>query len=253
MSGNLLFFYNLYKKCRMNNVTPAKVILLLVSAALVSACGTSPSVDNSSASPTVSSANVFSNISELDYNAPQQDYKIGSNDLLDIKVFQAPELSQPARVDPRGNISLPLIGTVRVEGLSQGQLEKQLAQKLGATYLQDPQVTVFIQEFTAQRVTVEGEVKTAGVFPIKGDMTLVQAIALSGGLNSLADPSKTVLFRKQGNTLKAYNLDLNAIRDGKTRDPYLRNDDRVIVHRSDARFWLREVGSLMNPFSVLMP
>lgn len=238
----------------MNPVTSAKVILLLSSAIALSACSSSPSVETTgSPSATANTANVFSSISELDYTAPQQDYKIGTNDLLDIKVFQAPELSQPARVDPRGNISLPLIGTVRAEGLSQTQLEKQLAQKLGATYLQDPQVTVFIQEFTAQRVTVEGEVKTAGVFPIKGDMTLVQAIALSGGLNSLADPSKTVLFRKQGNALKAYNLDLNAIRDGKMRDPYLRNDDRLIVNRSDARFWLREVGSLINPFRTFVP
>ena len=220
----------------------------------VSACSTSPSLDTTAgSSSSVEIASIFSSISELDYTPTQQDYKIGSNDLLDIKVFQAPELSQPVRVDPRGNISLPLIGTLRVEGLSQGQLEKQLAQKLGATYLKDPQVTVFIQEFTSQRVTVEGAVKTAGVFPIKGDMTLVRAIALSGGLDSLADPSKTVLFRKQGNSLKAYNLDLNAIRDGKMRDPYLRNDDRIIVHRSDTRFWLREVGSLLNPFSILKP
>lgn len=233
----------------------AHIYLLVATSALVSACSTGPSTETTSSGSSAAAAttNVFSSISELDYNPSQQDYKIGTNDLLDIKVFQAPELSQPVRVDPRGNISLPLIGTMRVEGLSQGQLEKQLAQKLGATYLQDPQVTVFIQEFTAQRVTVEGEVKTAGVFPIKGDMTLVQAVALSGGLNSLADPSKTVLFRKQGNVLKAYNVDLNAIRDGKMRDPYLRNDDRIIVHRSDARFWLREVGSILNPFRVFVP
>ena len=232
------------------------IYLLAATSILISACSTSSNLESTSSSSSSSMTttnNVFSSINELDYNPTQQDYKIGSNDLLDIKVFQAPELSQPVRVDPRGNISLPLIGTLRVEGLSQGQLEKQLAQKLGAAYLKDPQVTIFIQEFTAQRVTVEGAVKTAGVFPIKGDMTLVQAIALSGGLDSLADPSKTVLFRKQGNALKAYNLDLNAIRDGKMRDPYLRNDDRIIVHRSDTRFWLREVGSLINPFSILKP
>lgn len=136
---------------------------------------------------------------------------------------------------------------MRVEGMTQPELEKRLAAMLGEKYLQDPQVTVFIQEFTAQRVTVEGEVKTAGVFPIKGDMTLVQAVALAGGLSNLADPSKTVLFRKQGNAIKAYNIDLDDVREGKMRDPYLRNDDRVIVHRSGTRYWLREVGALVNP------
>lgn len=228
-------------------------ILLSISVFTVACSSNGPSMTNSGGSTgtETAGANVFADIKELDYTPSKQEYRIGIDDLLDIKVFQAPELSQPVRVDPRGNISLPLVGTVKAEGLSQIELEKRLAQLLGAKYLQDPQVTVFIQEFTNQRVTVEGEVKTSGVFPIKGDITLLQSIALAGGLSSLADPSKTVLFRKQGNNLKAYNINLDDVRDGKMRDPYVRNDDRIIVHRSGARFWLREVGSLLNPFSVI--
>lgn len=233
---------------------------LLISSVLLSACASTGNPTTSTAGNSgvdketgsgLAEQNVFSDPKELDYTPPQQDYRIGSSDLLDIKVFQAPELSQPVRVDPRGNISLPLVGTIKAEGLSQIELEQRLKQLLGVKYLNDPQVTVFISEFTNQRVTVEGQVKTSGVFPVKGEMSLLQAIALAGGMTDLADPSKTVLFRKKGTALKAYNINLDDIRDGKMRDPYIRNDDRIIVHRSGTRYWLREVGTLLNPVNML--
>lgn len=197
---------------------------------------------------------IFSDLKELDFTPPKQEYKIGTSDLLAIKVFQADELSQSVRVDPRGNISMPLIGSVRAEGLSQFQLQSAIAQKLKASYLQNPQVTVSIEEFTKQRVTVEGEVQKAGVYPIQGEITLLQSIALAGGSSNLADPSKTVIFRKKGGgAVKAYNLDLTAIREGKMQDPYILNDDRVIVHRSGSRYWMREIGTLLNPVRMISP
>ena len=131
------------------------------------------------------------------------------------------------------------------------QLENQIKAKLQQKYLQNPEVNLFIKEYTAQRVTVEGEVQKAGVFPIKGELTLLQAIALSGGLSDLADPMKTVLFRKDKNLSKAYLINLNAVRAGTARDPYVRNDDRIIVHRSNSRFWLKEVGTLVSPIRIL--
>jgi polysaccharide export outer membrane protein len=89
------------------------------------------------------------------------------------------------------------------------------------------------------------------VYPIQGEITLLQAIALAGGPSNLADPSKTVIFRKKGNAMKAYNLNLDAIREGKMQDPYILNDDRVIVHRSGSRYWMREIGTLLSPVRVL--
>ena len=221
---------------------------------VIAACSsTGPAPTGAASTQTPDGKSIFSDVAELDFNPPKEDYRIGANDLIDIKVFQAPELSQSSRVDPQGNISLPLVGTIKAAGLTPSSLEQNIAKLLSAKYLQDPQVTVFMKEFTTQRVTVEGEVQKSGVFPIQGEMTLLQAVALAGGMNPLADPSKTVLFRKQGNALKAYNINLNFVRDGKMRDPYIRNDDRIIVHRSDTRFWLRETGSLLNPLRVLIP
>ncbi len=236
-----------------NHHYPKLAIILSISLS-ITACSSARTSGDASASGSpgamVAAGDIFSNVNELDFTPPQQEYRIGSDDLLEIKVFQVDELSQSVRVDPRGNISLPLLGTVQVLGLTQVELEKKLAGLLGAKYLRNPQVTVFIKEFTTQRVTVEGEVKKSGVFPIQGDITVLQAIALADGMTSLASPSKTVLFRKQGNKLKAYNIDVSAIRSGKMRDPYVRNDDRIVVHRSDSRFWIREVGTLLNPFRI---
>ncbi|PID34406.1 MAG: polysaccharide export protein [Thiotrichales bacterium] len=226
--------------------------LILFTALLISACSSMESGFSDSAT-NEQGRKIFSDNRELDYTPPKKEYRIGSSDLLNIKVFQAEELSQSVRVDPRGNISMPLIGSLRAEGLSQSQLENAIAQKLKAKYLQNPQVTVAIEEFTKQRVTVEGEVKTAGVYPIQGEITLLQAIALAGGPSNLADPAKTVIFRKQGNTVKAYNLNLDSIREGKMRDPYILNDDRIIIHRSGSRYWLREMGILMSPIRLLNP
>lgn len=173
-------------------------------------------------------------IADMNALASQQGqgiYRIGASDLLEIKVFQADELSRQVRVDQRGNITLPLMGTIRVAGMSQGELEKRLADLMGANLLQNPQVSVFIKEFTAQRVTVEGEVQKQGVYPLTGQVSVLQAIALAGGLGEFAAADKVVLFRKHNNGVRNYSINLDAIRSGQAHDPLLQNDDRIVVQR----------------------
>lgn len=204
----------------------------------------------------IASKNVFSSLSELKYTpGAQGDYKIGPNDTLLLDVFRVVELSREVRVSESGTITLPLVGTMKVSGLSQQQLEKQLATKLAATYLQNPQVSVSVKEFTSKEVTVGGSVKAPGSFPMKGSVTLSQAVALAGGLVPLADPEAVVLFRpNKDGTFKAYNVNLVSIRDGKTRDPYINGKDQIIVHESGSRVWLGRVTNVVrgfiSPFSL---
>ena len=160
-------------------------------------------------------------------------YLIGPSDLLSIKVFQAEELSGEVRVDQRGAITMPLIGNVRLAGFTQAQAEQRLAQLLGANLLQNPQVSIFIKEFTNKRITVGGEVKSQGVFPLEGRVTVLQAIALAGGLGEKAKPDAISLFRKEGSGSRVYYLDINLIRNGQVSDPYVMNDDRIVVQRSE--------------------
>jgi len=123
------------------------------------------------------------------------DYRIGPLDLLEISVFQVPDLNKTVRVNSAGQISLPLIGAVQAGGITVQELEKSIAAKLEAKFLQNPQVTAFVKEYTSQRVTVEGAVKAPGVFPLTGRTTLLQTIAQAGGLDGLANTKEIVVFR----------------------------------------------------------
>lgn len=224
--------------------------LLLGSAVLLAGCSNTGGnyADDAAAGgqAAMTDAGVFANLRELDYIAPTEDARISAGDMLEIKVFQADELSGKVRVDSDGKISLPLIGALPVAGLTPIEVEKRLTTLLGKRYLQNPQVTVLVEEFTNQRVTVEGEVNKPGVYPLEGSMTLLQSIALAGGLADLASADRIVLFRRTGKDVKAYRLDIEAIRDGKMRDPYVHGDDRIVAHRSDSRYWFKEVKSMIS-------
>ena len=123
------------------------------------------------------------------------DYKIGPKDLLDISVFGLDELTRTVRVSGDGKITLPLLGEVDVEGLTKGELEKKLSQLLEEKYLQNPQVTVFIQEYQSKRVSVLGAVENPGPYELLGRQTLLQIISEAGGITSEA--SKEIIIIRQ--------------------------------------------------------
>ncbi len=152
--------------------------------------------------------------------------RISPQDVLDVNVFKVPDLSvQKVTVESSGLISLPLIGSVRVAGLSITQAEQKITQLL-KEYMQDPKVRVTrTDKAVSKRVTVEGEVKAPGVFPIKGDLSFLQAIAMAQGLSELGD-SRTVLFYRDG---RQHVINLDLVRTGKIADPSLKGDDRIIV------------------------
>lgn len=208
-----------------------------MSASRVSSASLSPgSALSAPVAPAVNN-NVYPTLTSLS-NQPSSaapDYLIGASDLLEIKVFQADELSRSVRVDARGNISLPLLGSIRVAGLTPAMVERRLADLLRKDLLQNPQVTVFVKEFTAQRVTLEGEVKKPGVYPIQGQVTVLQAIAMAEGLAEYASLENVVLFRKQGSVARPFSINLTSIRNGSQADPFVRNDDRIVVPRLELR------------------
>jgi polysaccharide biosynthesis/export protein len=178
------------------------------------------------------------------------DYKIAPLDVVEVSVFGVKDLDRTVQVSSSGMISLPLVKQVRAGGRTQAQLERDIAAKLEATYLQSPQVSVFVKEYNSQRVTVDGAVKKPGIFPITGSVSLLQAIALSEGLNELADPSGILLFRTVDDKRMAARFDLKAIRSGKVQDPLLQAGDIVMVDQSAARTTLNDVKNVL-PLSGL--
>jgi polysaccharide export outer membrane protein len=184
------------------------------------------------------------------------DYRIGPQDLIEIQVFGIENLKREVRVNSRGAISLPLIGTVILAGLNSQEAEALIAAKYEKDYLQDPQVSVFIKEFTSQRITIEGAVNKPGIYPIKGQTTLMQAIAIAGGQGQLANLSEVMVYRREGNDKKIMTFDLIKIRGGETEDPSLVNEDIVVVKRDIGRVVLRDsivgdVINIVNPFNYL--
>jgi polysaccharide biosynthesis/export protein len=114
------------------------------------------------------------------------EHPVGSEDLLEISVFEIPELNRIVRVSEKGTISLPLLGEMEVKGLTAMQLEDSLRDALSRKYLQDPQVSVFVREFGSKKVSVIGAVGKPGVYQMLGPRTLLQVLSEAGGLEKEA-------------------------------------------------------------------
>ena len=123
------------------------------------------------------------------------DYRIGSEDLLQISVLEAPDLSRTVRVSADGEISLPLLGAVQAAGLTSQGLQAVLENLLRRTYMKNPQVSVFVQEMRSHPVSVFGAVEKPGVFQISGPKTLIEVLSMAQGL--AVDAGDTVIVMRQ--------------------------------------------------------
>jgi polysaccharide export outer membrane protein len=164
------------------------------------------------------------------------DYRIGAQDLLEISVFGIDDLSRTVRVNSNGQISLPLIGGVLAGGKTIPELEQAIGAKLKNGYLQDPQVTVFVKEFTSQRVTLEGALNKPGIYPLTGKTTLLQAIAMAQGVDEdTADLQGVVVFRQVDGKRMGAVFDLAQVRAGLMPDPQVYGDDVIVVEQSGSK------------------
>ena len=180
------------------------------------------------------------------------DYRIGAQDLLEISVFGVEDLSRSARVNSNGQISLPLIGGVMAGGKTIPELEKEVASKYSNGYLQNPQVSIFVKEFTSQRVTLEGAVEKPGIYPLTGKTSLLQAIAMAQGVDEFADLQGIVLFREVNGERMAAAFDLEAVRNGTSPDPQIYGDDIIVIERSGSKSTLREFLRTVPAFALFL-
>ena len=181
------------------------------------------------------------------------EYHIGPMDVLDISVFQVADLTRTVQVDAAGQITLPLIGQVFVAGKTVTQVQSEIAAKLAAKYLQSPDVTVFVKEYTSQKVTVDGSVNQPGVYAISGKTTLLQAIAMARGTDKDANYKRVVIFRMINNQRMAAVFDIGQIRAGRMDDPEIFGNDVVVVDRDGMKSVLRGVTGAVPIFSIFRP
>lgn len=111
------------------------------------------------------------------------DYVLGPEDVLTITVFNLPEMTQTVRVENDGSITVKLLGRVRAAGFTAVELRDELQKEWGKSYLEDPHVSIFIKQFHARPVSIMGAVAKPGLYQLPGERTLVQVIAMAGGVN----------------------------------------------------------------------
>jgi polysaccharide export outer membrane protein len=178
---------------------------------------------------------------EVKFQTLESNYKIAPMDKLAIKVFKMDDLSGDYSVDLAGNISLPLVGEVQAANLTTAQLDDQLTEKLGAKYLEHPDVSVAIKSSTAHVVTVDGAVKEGGSFPVGGPISLIQAVAMARGTSEDANPRRVAVFRTIGGQRQAAAFDLTAVRRGQSPDPQIYPGDIIVVDGSSVKATQKQI------------
>jgi len=187
-------------------------------------------------------------------STPNDVYRIGPLDLLNVSVFQVPDLTfEKLQVDAAGQIQLPLIGTIMAAGRTTAELAQEISVKLSEKYLQSPQVTVTVAEAASQKVTVDGSVVEPGVFVIRGRTTLLQAVAMAKGPDRTANLHRVAVFRTVNGQRMAAVFDLQAIRQAKAPDPEIRGDDIIVVEGSALKGAWREVIGALPALSIFRP
>jgi len=175
---------------------------------------------------------------------------VSISDIIEVSVFQVPDLSRTVQVDDAGNINLPLIGQVPAAGKSVQALQLDIQAAYGRNYLQSPSVSVLVKESAARRVTVDGEVKRAGVFPLPTSSSLLDAIALAGGFSPVADPAKVYVFRQVGDIKYVANYNVDDIRRGARPSPSVYGGDVVVVFASSSRVALQNLKEVLGVAST---
>jgi len=188
-----------------NRAIPVLTLLVLVGSWVGAAWAQSSTNSASIAKPVLPEAAAPANSGQpaaTDTAAPRvadvrpEGFVIGVEDVLNINVWKEPELSRTLPVRPDGVITLPLIGEIKAKGLTPIELQDQITASL-RKLMSDPQVTVIVAEVRSLTFNVVGQVLKPGYYPLTRRMTVLDAIALSGGFQPFAKQKKVYVLRTQ--------------------------------------------------------
>jgi len=157
-------------------------------------------------------------------------YIIGTMDVLEIQVWEEPNFSRQVLVRPDGKITLPLIGDIQAAGISTKGLQSLLTNKL-KTYTKNPEVTVILVESNSKKFYIIGKIKRPGTYPLSPDMTVLQALAVTGGLEEWADKDSIRIIRRSGGKESVILFDYNKVMSGENLEQniLLEPGDTIIV------------------------
>ena len=163
-----------------------------------------------------------------------QPYRLQPSDVLELEYEYTPEYNQTVTVGPDGTVTLRLVGTVKVEGLSLDEATSAIKAKASVP-LNHPELSLTLKEFVKPHFTIYGEVQKPGVYDMHGGVTVLQAIAISGGQKETSKQTQVVLLRKVSGDLaevKVINTKTMSTADGVREDFALKPDDMIIVPKN---------------------
>jgi polysaccharide export outer membrane protein len=154
---------------------------------------------------------------------------LGPGDVFEVAVWGEPSMSGTYRVGPDGVIHFPLIGTVRVEGLTPNEIADAIRDGLQAGYLREPNVSVYLKELNSKKIYVLGEVVRPGTYAFAPSMTIVEAITTAGGFSPSANRNNVIVTRRNGGEEQRVRLPVERITRGEAPNFGLQPGDIVFV------------------------
>jgi polysaccharide biosynthesis/export protein len=193
---------------------------------------------------------------DVDPTTGHRPFRIGPLDTIAVNVFGLPELSRSIQVDSGGAFALPLVGTLSASGKTPEELSGEIATRLRASHVRQPQVSVNLEQAVSQVVTIDGQVREPGMYPVLEGMTLMRGMASAKGVTEFARLQDVVVFRRVGDRDMAAIYNLQAIRRGAYPDPPIFAGDVLVVGDSPARRMFRDLlqasGLLIAPVVALI-
>jgi polysaccharide export outer membrane protein len=147
-------------------------------------------------------------------NAPPSDYVIGADDILTVKVWQDERMSGDVVVRPDGMVTLALVNDINAAGLTPEQF-RTAVMTAASKFVQAPTVDVIVKQINSRRVFMTGEVAKPAAYPLSSRMTVMQAIAMAGGLTEYANKGKVTILRTEGGKTVLLRVNYGDILDGK--------------------------------------
>lgn len=184
-------------------------------------------------------------------NAPSHigsgDVILASGDLLEVTVAGAPEYRYEVRITSSGDASLPMLGKLKIAGLTTPQAEAAVAQRLQANgYFNNPQVAIFVKDYAAAGISVLGEVQKPGIYPLPGNRTLLDAISAGGGLTPRAGKVATITHRGAKDQPEAVSL---SQADGQTTNVEIQPGDTIVISKAGMVY---VVGDVKEPTGIVL-
>jgi len=179
----------------------------------------------------------------LNSTASADDYVIGGGDTLKVSVYDHADLDSKVRVSAQGSIFLPLIGNIKVSGMNVDQATRKIASLYSAGYIVNPQVSIFVEEYRSQKITILGQVKKPGVYELRETTTILEMVSKAEGLTTESGESAIITRKKDG---KEENIKINIKELTESGDSKLnvtiQDNDTIFISKVELFYVTGEVG-----------